>query len=801
MADVEPVDKESGWHMVAIEFLKNYMKDKDTFKVIVSEFTDRTNVALFECFPEMDFCINAALVESDLAVSTGKLYVTFQYQKYVYIQYGFVVLFSSRTVKWHKQDKQRKQTETFTLDLLKTIQSTGKQLENDKEEEEVDENDDYNNVIKKEIIVLRADNPDLIYVQFKDDFVKKHFLEMDSNLQEFYSKNKPQSDKLEVGNSCVVHRRNTDNFNRATVLEITDDKAMVQLCDRSETIEVQKEDLYDLDDKFKIYPNFAFKCHLDDISPAGDSKKWSFLAVEYLQEIFKNQHKILMTKSSMDTERNSWPVIMWYVEFVCSGPLEPTKKVLHCINKELISNGLALKKRTLHKKSNIVPQHRIPTRIQAQENPPMETLQTLTDYIAAPPVTKKKFVAIVTYVDEDGVIHLQDYDMQEPFEEMVMQMNKYFKNTQPETTDFHAGDLCTVLYRDNEYWYRGKVNKCEADGTYKVHVIDYGNEEKCTHDELRKTAMYLDLPSFSHKVRLNNVFPKDGQWITSDIDVLQTIFNNQKVVVIVKKQPKDNGPPFVDIFTEDGMNANEFIVKQSTNLSNKPFKRQTTNHARVASDDENVIIDDIVEETVCTAQSEKLIPLCLCYAFAELPPIGTKLDVGIVNVLDYNDLIIEINNNLESEVFVTLSANMQAEGEKQPHLSVIKVGQPCIAKYSEDQLWYRAQIMEILTSEVVKVWFVDFGNFEDVKIAELKEVKLEWFSYPLQHYRAKICNVKLRDETRVAEVINILSDLCGSLQTVKIVERDPLIIEIYKADSEEEELLYWDLIEKGILAL
>lgn len=701
-------------------------------------------------------------------------------------------------MKWHKVEKKRKQTETFTTNLLKTIQSAGKQLE----EDEVNEDDEYDNLIKKEVTVLRADSPDLIYIQFKDDSIRKRYFEMDSSLQEFYSSNKPQNIQFQVGNRCVIYRKNTDHFNRATILEITDEKATVQLCDAAETIEVQKEELYDLDDQFRIYPNFTFKCHLDEILPAGDSKNWSFLAVEYLQEIFKNRHKILMTKSGIgDRERNSWPVIMWYVELTCSGPLEPTQRKLHCINKELTSNGLALKRRVIRKKTNIMTQ---PTPIQTQVNQPTTPIgisQTITDYIPAPPITKKKFVAIVTYVDENGVIYLQDYDMQGAFEEMVRQMNSYFKNTKPETTDFKAGELCTILYRDNKYWYRGKVTKREAGGTYKVYVVDYGNEENCTHDELRKTVMYLDVPSFSHKVRMNGVFPKDNKWITSDIDVLQNIFNNQKVVVIVKKQPRNNGPPFVDIFTEDGMNANDFIVKHSSNLSKKPFKKQLQT-INLSSDEEDVVIDDLVEETIRpAAQSAEITQPRVGYTFAELPPIGAKLDVGIVNVLDYNDLIFEINNNVENEVFISLSADMQAEGDKQPHLSVIKVGQPCIAKYSEDQQWYRAQIMDILTSEMVKVWFVDFGNFEDVKLADLKEMKHEWFSYPLQHYRAKICNVKLRDETRLTEVMNFLDNLCGSVQTVKIVERGPLMIEMYKTDSEEEELLYWDLIQKGILAL
>lgn len=73
LAHIEPVDKTTGWNDVATEFLQSYMKDKPSFKVVVSEQTDKLSVVLFECFLEIDFCINAALVESGLALSTGKL--------------------------------------------------------------------------------------------------------------------------------------------------------------------------------------------------------------------------------------------------------------------------------------------------------------------------------------------------------------------------------------------------------------------------------------------------------------------------------------------------------------------------------------------------------------------------------------------------------------------------------------------------------------------------------------------------------------------------------------------------------
>lgn len=626
---------------------------------------------------------------------------------------------------------------------------------------------------------MKADNPDAIYIQLKDDFVRNQFAELEKKLQAFYSTNeKCQLKTIEPGARGVVYKTSAKHYDRATILEVKETRGVVLLYDRGEIIEVESSDIYTLDDQFRVYPNFTFKCHLDGIIPAGDSKKWSLLAVEYLQDIFKNQTNVLMTKSSAtDHEKNSWPVVMWYVELINNGPLEPTQRKLHCINKELTTNGLALKKR--------------PTERRKPEVKAVEICQTSVDFTPAPPITKRRFCGIVTYVDDDGVIHLQENVMQEPFQAMVKQMNAYFNSTQPEVNPLQPGDLCTLRYSNNEYWYRGKVIKREEDGTYKVHVIDYGNVETCEHKNLRKTVMYLDLPSFSHKVKLHNVFSKQDKWLASDIDLLRELFADQKIIVLLMKEATDRRPALVEMYLEDGICANDLVVKHSSNLTKRPFRKRS-----IADSDDDVIIDDIIEEIICPPEVRQE----NTYKYTELPPVGTKLEIGIVNVLDYNQLIFEMNSNVENENFLSMSQDLQEGGDNQPVLTVIKVGEPCIAKFAEDQQWYRAQIVEILTSEVVKVWYVDFGNFEDVKITELREIKQDWLKYPLQQFTAGIYGIKMRNDDQMEKAVNFFIDFCGTVQTAKIVELNPLKIDLFKSDSEDE-LLYWDLIVDGVLAL
>lgn len=45
-------------------------------------------------------------------------------------------------------------------------------------------------------------------------------------------------------------------------------------------------------------------------------------------------------------------------------------------------------------------------------------------------------------------------------------------------------------------------------------------------------------------------------------------------------------------------------------------------------------------------------------------------------------------------------------------LLLLVLGQPCVCQFSFDQKWYRAQIIELLDDDTVKVKYVDYGNIE-----------------------------------------------------------------------------------------
>lgn len=330
-------------------------------------------------------------------------------------------------------------------------------------------------------------------------------------------------------------------------------------------------------------------------------------------------------------------------------------------------------------------------------------------------------------------------------------------------------------------------------------MIDYGNEEICLVSEMRKTALFTTIPSFTHKFRLHNVYAKNKMWISSDLDRLHHILADKKIVVVLKGKQQPGLPTYADMYTEDNIYINDYIVKNSVILSRTPWKTPV-----VVPDDDDDIIECEVEnpsgETVCS--QEDVPPTVSTYKYAKLPGVNETVEVAIINFIEFNVAILEIiGESLNTDIFVRISSEMQTFGLQQPVLlpEQIRPGQPCVCQFSEDEKWYRAEIYKILEPGRVRILYVDFGNLEDVDISFLRQMRPEWLAYPLQHYRASVDNVEVVDETKMDEIFQFLDEYAGTIQKATIFCLEPLQVVLLEKDTGLT--LYSGLLNSGLVKI
>ena len=94
-----------------------------------------------------------------------------------------------------------------------------------------------------------------------------------------------------------------------------------------------------------------------------------------------------------------------------------------------------------------------------------------------------------------------------------------------------------------------------------------------------------------------------------------------------------------------------------------------------------------------------------------------------------------LNVNLFIILFNKLDPSKQA-------IRFPEVGMACIAKFSADDMWYRAQIVGLINEETIQVRFSDYGNEEPRPFNSIKVIKEEFLTLPPQAFHCILSGLK-----------------------------------------------------------
>lgn len=240
--------------------------------------------------------------------------------------------------------------ESYMSNLINTIQCSKTTFEDTNSESEDD------NVVRRPVRVLLVKSPDLLYLATNEESTQKVQRDLHIALQLFYSKQPKETKNWFPKDKCVAYDKETKEYFRGMIIEKFDGKLyQIMLRDIAKEIVVSTAELYALREQFTRFREGAVRCHLANITPAGDKSKWSAISVEFLKEVFEKQSRTyISTKGPIDLKRKSMPVVMWYAETKSGGALEPSRTILHNINKLLVKNGLAFNIQRCVKKMKLV---------------------------------------------------------------------------------------------------------------------------------------------------------------------------------------------------------------------------------------------------------------------------------------------------------------------------------------------------------------------------------------------------------------------------------------------------------------
>ena len=281
-----------------------------------------------------------------------------------------------------------------------------------------------------------------------------------------------------------------------------------------------------------------------------------------------------------------------------------------------------------------------------------------------------------------------------------------------------VGQPCCLQYREDESWCRGLViglhdNKQPVEA--EVLYVDYGSVERVAATELKELfPQFLVFPAQAVCVRLHGVFPTGGgsQWSPEAIArlVQMSVRNDNLRGTWVTGAPKDGCQPSVRLSIQR-LDIADILVKEG--------------------------LAEYRDGSSCPAVTPVVESIAGMYPALQLKKGQVEM-VAVSHVTSLSDFYCQLLANEEKLDILTAELQEFAESCSPQGPVSLKVNVPVLAKYSVDGMWYRARVLAHPDKDSYTVLFVDFGNVDTAKGADLIIVPPSFLSVPVSAVKCSL---------------------------------------------------------------
>ncbi|GLV37985.1 qin [Carabus blaptoides fortunei] len=801
LVDIAPLQNDT-WTPEAMDYLQKRTKNKILKMYVAKTSREQLEVALYESEPNMDICINALLVREAFAKSTGD---------------------SSLLVEFHKLPEPtgiRQCEKNYAEKLISSIQT----YDREKSEETAGMDSFTARKHHENVEILHIESPSSFYVtalKWTDE--RRRF---SRKLTKFYAELTSCEYIWTAGDLCVVNSMKNRNFYRGIVKKVLDNGQFeVFLKDVARTETIPSCNMFQLDARFKK-PDFSLHCCLAGVQPAGGTGKWPAIAVEYFNDMVNKYTQLSMTKVGRIVDKVLPVNLVAYIE-ENNGPLEPSTIKTVVLNKCLLDNGLALPLKVELDEEPEDPQENdnlflasiqkanTPVRNALSPDPAFELHDSVeirpnkTEHSAWPSperITKEVFKAWPMYVDHAGHVYLHTERSRHMLNNIKRCMRQFERTAPDPPHPWEPGQMCTVQYHLDNAFCRGQVLKNIAPDKWLVKLVDYGNEEECSHEELRSNILLPDVPIIATQCMLDGVVSPDGSWPLDVLDKLHFIIVDKECTARIV-EPASGDRQMTVRLQLDNICVNSEVMTWN-------WTQADANETQLSSDDNDVVIEDVddnasVDEELYEEISDIadiLAPEVDTYTRMTIPADMSSFEAMVINVLDHRHVVIEpcflADSLRETEHhFAELLDDINTSAAEQMALECFDTGTPCVGQYSHDKRWYRAEIYETPdeNATTIKVMFVDYGNLDIVAKENLRQMKTEWIAFPVLMLKCKIWGITKPEEVDEHTASSALADRLYDKKHICQIKAATPELEVKFIDPETYEIVYKDAIDSGIL--
>ena len=239
------------------------------------------------------------------------------------------------------------------------------------------------------------------------------------------------------------------------------------------------------------------------------------------------------------------------------------------------------------------------------------------------------------------------------------------------------GQQCIAKFTEDDGWHRAVIESVDDDNV-TVRYIDYGNSEVLTQDRLCAIQpQFIELPAQAVTYQLSVPLMQQAQW-------------NEDVKALVDENCAER---------ELSVNLDESSELPIITLSS------------VDTDFIKAVLGDIIPEAVPAAAGE-----------VETLELGEAISLIFLSAEGLSAFCCQPASTADdlATLMDDIAAFYEDEANQTEHTP--EVGQQCIARFTEDDGWYRASV-EAVSEEGINVKYIDYGNSETVAMDRVCEIQ------------------------------------------------------------------------------
>uniref|UniRef100_A0A3B4ANB9 Tudor domain-containing protein n=1 Tax=Periophthalmus magnuspinnatus TaxID=409849 RepID=A0A3B4ANB9_9GOBI len=357
----------------------------------------------------------------------------------------------------------------------------------------------------------------------------------------------------------------------------------------------------------------------------------------------------------------------------------------------------------------------------------------------------------ISHCNSPQSFYVQFVEEQNDIFSIVEKLNDPGTSSKSDTiTEVHLGDLVQAEYSDDLFWYRAVVKEKQDKATVLVEFVDFGNTAIVPVSKMRKLdKTFLTLPAYSTHCLLESAAGLEKVLDPEVVSAFESAIGNVGETQLKCKFIQQSGTVWKVSLQGNGVE----IEYKPTSVKSQ---------------------SDGTQSQVKELPSTKATDSCSLRFKQQDFQDGQQLEVYIASITDAQRFWCQSADTRELDRIAESVAKAGNSADPK-NLELLSVGSPCIALFSEDQHWYRAEILN-KTGDEVSLLFVDYGNASQIKLSDVRQIPPQLIQTPVQAF---LCELEGFDsskgswETSAAdELLMLTADKLLKLTVSKLTKED-----------------------------